>query len=117
MSPEATYVVESLATVTVFAGALWLATVGLRRVGATREGGPLEILARRSLDTRRSIWLVRVGKRVLVVGGSEGGLTRLGSTSLEAIQGELAQKGPAPRGFGAVLRSLRGGDATKNDGP
>lgn len=117
MSPEATYVVESLATVTVFAGALWLATWGLRRVGATKEGGPLEILARRSLDTRRSIWLVRVGKRVLVVGAADGGLTRLGSTSLEALEGELSPKDPPPRGFGAILRGLRGGDPTKPDGP
>ncbi len=104
MSPEATYVLESLATVTVFAGALYLATVGLRRIGATSTaGGPLEILARRPLDARRAIYLVRVGRRVLVVGASDGGLTRLGSTSLDSVRAELAEEATAPRGFSAVL--------------
>lgn len=104
MSPEATYVLESLATVTVFAGALYLATMGLRRIGATgAEGGPLEILARKPLDARRAIYLVRVGRRVLVVGASDGGLTRLGSTSLDSIRAELAQEAPRPKGFAAAL--------------
>jgi len=90
MSPEVTYVVESLATIAVFGGALWVATWGVRRLTGPAGRGPLEILARQPLDARRAIYLVRVGKRVLIVGASEGALTRLGSTSLEAIQDELA---------------------------
>lgn len=96
MSPEATYVVESLATIAVFGAVLVVATWGLRRVAGGRARGPLEILARQPLDARRSIFLVRVGKRVLVVGAADGALTRLGSTSLEAVRAELDESSARP---------------------
>jgi flagellar biogenesis protein FliO len=102
MSPEATYVIESLATIAVFGGALYVATWGLRRLTGPRTGGPLEVLARQPLDSRRSVYLVRVGKRVLIVGAGEGALTRLGSTSLASIEGELAKDPPA-KSFREVL--------------
>ena len=89
MSPEATYVLESLATIAVFGGALYAATWGVRRLSGPRGRGPLEVLAKQPLDGRRAIFLVRVGKRVLIVGSSDGALTRLGSTSLAAIEAEL----------------------------
>lgn len=109
MSPEATYVLESLATVAVFGGALWVATWGLRRLQGERGRGPLEILARQPLDARRAIYLVRVGKRVLVVGATDGALTRLGSTSYEAIRDELAPPpDPAKSSFGNVLTRALG---------
>ena len=96
MSPEVTYVVESLATIAVFGGALWVATWGLRRLAGDRAQGPLEILSRQPLDARRAIYLVRVGKRVLIVGATDGALTRLGSTSLESLQAELAAANVEP---------------------
>lgn len=96
MSPEATYVLESLGTIAVFGGALYLATWGLRRIGAGRARGPLEVLARQPLDGRRAVYLIRVGKRVLIVGASESSLTRLGSTSLESIEKELSIDAPPP---------------------
>ena len=85
MSPEATYVLQSLGTVAVFGVALWGVTWGLRRIGATSSNGPLQVLARQPLDGRRAIYLVRVGKRVLVVGAGDGALTRLGATTIEAL--------------------------------
>jgi flagellar biogenesis protein FliO len=108
VSPEATYVLQSLATVALFGGALWVALRGLRRVGASPRNGPLEILARQPLDGRRAIYLVRVGKRVLVVGATDGSLTRLASTSLESL--ELDTKTPEPpRGrFAEVLGRVLG---------
>ncbi len=111
MSPEATYVLESLGTVAVFGGALWAAAWGLRRLGLPRGGGPLQVLARQPLDGRRAIYLVRVGKRVLVVGAGDGALTRLGSTSMEALG--LPENPPAsPAPFRDVLaRVLRGKSA------
>jgi flagellar biogenesis protein FliO len=93
MSPEATYVVESLFTVALFGGALYVALWGLRKVQGGGPRGPLEVLARQPLDGRRAIYLVRVGKRVLVVGATDGALTKLGSTSLESIQRELPATG------------------------
>lgn len=116
MSPEVTYVLESLGTIAVFGGALWLATVGLRRLSGERPRGPLEILARQQLDGRRAIYLVRVGQRVLVVGASDGALTRLGSTTLDAVRGELAAgaDGPPPRrGFRDALARALGRDKTR----
>lgn len=91
MSPEATYVLESLATVAVFGGALVLATWGIRKIGLSGVAGSkaIEVIARQPLDARRAIYLVRVGKRVLVVGASDGALTRLGSTSVEALGVDL----------------------------
>ncbi|MGZ3475300.1 MAG: hypothetical protein ACXWUG_14180, partial [Polyangiales bacterium] len=62
MSPEATYVVESLFTVALFGGALYAALWGLRRVQGGGPRGPLEVIARQPLDGRRAIYLVRVGK-------------------------------------------------------
>lgn len=102
MSPEATYVLESLGTIAVFGGALYVATWGLRRLSGQRAGGPLEILARQPLDGRRAVYLVRVGKRVLIIGATDGALTRLGSTSLDAIEGELPSA-PASSSFREVL--------------
>lgn len=117
MSPEATYVLESLATIAVFGGALYVATWGLRRISGARGRGPLEILARQPLDGRRAVYLVRVGKRVLIVGASDGALTRLGSTSLESIEKELAENAPPPTSFRDTLaRALsRGGGGRRKD--
>jgi flagellar protein FliO/FliZ len=107
MSPEATYVVESLITVTLFGGALYGASWALRRVQGGSSRGPLEVIARRPLDGRRAIYLVRVGKRVLVVGATDGALTKLGSTSLEAIKADLPEATVAPKGFrDALARAL-----------
>ncbi len=119
MSPELTYVVESLGTVVLFGGALWIALWGVRRMGVSTSGGALEVLARKPLDGRRAIYLVRVGKRVLIVGATDTALTRLGSTSVEALATEnvdtekaelKAEHAPArARGFrDALSRVLRG---------
>src|SRR6185436_5900515 len=109
MSPEVTYVLQSLGTVVVFGGALYLAAWGIRRMGVSARGGPLEILARQPLDGRRAIYLVRVGKRVLVVGATDGALTRLASTSLESLKlDEASKEAPPPSRFAEVLsRMLR----------
>jgi flagellar biogenesis protein FliO len=115
MSPELTYVLQSLGTVAVFGGVAWGAMAGLRRIGVQPARGPIEVLARAPLDGRRAIYLVRVGKRrVLVVGAGESGLTRLGSTTtdeLEVAEGALDAVRPS-RSFrdalSKVLRPVRG---------
>ena len=91
-----TYVLESLGTVAVFGAAAYGAVWGLRRVVAPGPRGPLQVVARQPLDGRRAIYLVRVGKRVLIVGAGDGALTRLGTTTLAAL--ELPADAPsAPR--------------------
>ena len=116
MSPEATYLLQSLGTVAVFGGVAWLATAGLRRLGVSPARGPLQVVARAPLDGRRAIYLVRVGKkRVLVVGAGDSGLSRLGSLSVDELELEAepgALEGAAPRrsfaqALGRVLRPVR----------
>ena len=106
MSPEATYVVQSLFTVALFGGALYGALWGLRRVQGAPARGPLEVIARQPLDGRRAIYLVRVGKRVIIVGATDGALTRLGSTSLDSIERELPAKAPATSFRDVLSRAL-----------
>src|SRR5215471_16316501 len=81
MSPLGAYIVESFVTLV---GVLVLAAVvlyGARRLGLGRPEGPLELLGRLPLDTRRAVYLVKVGKVVYVVGASEAGLVRLGEVA------------------------------------
>lgn len=49
----------------------------LGRRAPQKGDGPLELLAHLPLEGRRRIYLVRAGKRVVVVGSSEGGLSSL----------------------------------------
>jgi flagellar biogenesis protein FliO len=81
VSPVSAYIVESFVTL---AGVVLLAILvlyGARRFGFGRTQGPLELLGRLPLDARRTVYLVKVGKLVYVVGASEGGLVRLGEVT------------------------------------
>jgi flagellar biogenesis protein FliO len=138
MSPEVTYLLQSLGTVAAFGGVAWLAMAGLRRLGVSPARGPLEVVARAPLDGKRAIYLVRVGKkRVLVVGAGDSGLSRLGSLSIDELElapvqehpeaSERSREGDVERGgggslprrsfaqaLGRVLRPVRGD--SKRDG-
>jgi flagellar protein FliO/FliZ len=103
MSPLAAYVVESLVTLL---GVLVLAVVvlyGARRLGVGRPTGPLELVGRLPLEGRRSIYLVKVGGLVYVLGASEAGLVRLG----ELPATEIPSKGADPLALnGAFARAV-----------
>jgi flagellar protein FliO/FliZ len=106
MSPVVAYIVETLVTLTGILALAVLVLYGGRRLGLGRPTGPLELLGRLPLDTRRAVYLVRVGKLVYVVGASEGGLTRLGELDADALP-----PGAPPAGgksFAAILaRAIR----------
>ncbi len=69
------------------AGGWWLGTAGIalalalfggislasRRYGPQREGGPLRVVGRTSLSPKQTVYLLRVGDRVLIVGAGPGG--------------------------------------------
>lgn len=95
MSPEVTYILQSLGTVFAFGGAVWLATWGLRRIGPKHQGS-IEILARQPLEHRRAIYIVRIGKKILVVGATDGGLTRLASIRPDEFNVEQPSNLPNP---------------------
>lgn len=77
MSSLITYLLQVCLMLLVF-GAIAAALVRFGRRPAEQRSGPLELVARLRLEGRRGIYLVRAGRRVLVVGSSEAGLTRLG---------------------------------------
>jgi flagellar biogenesis protein FliO len=105
VSPLGRYVVETLVMLLgVAALAVFVLVLG-RRIGIGRAQGPLELVGRLPLDARRAVYLVRVGKRVLILGASEGGLRKLG----EAASGEIdLSASRPPQSFGDVLKQLRG---------
>src|SRR4051812_17454746 len=101
MSPLATYLVETIVTLVGVVALAVLILYGGRRLGLGRPTGPLELLGRLPLDTRRAVYLVRAGKTVYVVGASEGGLTRLGELSAEGFPSERSSP-PTALGEGLV---------------
>lgn len=89
-------------------GAIAFALVRLGRRGLTQKQGPLELVARMPLEGRRSVYLLRAGKRVLVVGSSESGLSSLGTLDAAELD-ERRESSPtlldldeAPRGVSAA---------------
>jgi flagellar biogenesis protein FliO len=81
MSPLAHYVLETLVTLLAIVALAVLVLLGARRAGMGRSAGPLELVGRLPLDGRRTVYLVRVGAIVYVVGASEAGIAKLGEVS------------------------------------
>lgn len=110
MSPLATYLIETAVTLVAIVTLAALVLYGARRFGVGRPAGPLRLVGRLPLDGRRAIYLVRVEKRVFVLGASEAGLHKLGE--LEGEHAELdASESPA---FREVLARVVG--KRKQDG-
>jgi flagellar biogenesis protein FliO len=104
------YVIESIALLSIIAVLAVLVTLGARRAGVGRALGPVELLARLPLEARRSVYVVRVVDRILILGASEAGLIKLG----ELEKGAVAASGAAPRPtFASLLEGVwRGGERT-----
>jgi flagellar protein FliO/FliZ len=95
----------SLAAVCILAWVVlrWGAKRGL---GALGQGKRIKVIEKVPLDARRSLYLVEVGGKVLLVGSGESGalslLTELDPTTLP----ELPE--PKPQSFADVLKRLAG---------
>jgi flagellar biogenesis protein FliO len=117
MSPLAAYIVESLVTLVGIVVLAIVVLYGARRLGVGRTQGPLQLLGRLPLDGRRTVYLVKVGNLVYVVGASEGGLVRLGEVKegdLEATAGVVPIRG----GFAQALAQVtRGSSRAPPDDP
>ena len=85
MSPVASYVVQTVVTLLGVAALAVVILYGARRAGVGRAAGPLEIVGRLPLDGRRTVFLVRVGTTIYVVGSSDAGLVKLGETTEAAL--------------------------------
>lgn len=106
MSAYASYIVETFVTLLAVCGIAFVVLYGARRLGVGRPRGPVQLLGHLPLEARRSVYLVKVGSQVLVVGASEAGLVRLG----EVAPGELAEGDvvAAPPPFADVLAKVLG---------
>lgn len=85
MGPTASYLVETFVTLVVVCGLAFVVLYGARRLGVGRPRGPIEIVGQLPLEARRSIYLVRIGGQVLVVGASEAGFTKLGEIGVNDL--------------------------------
>jgi flagellar protein FliO/FliZ len=107
-SPIGDYLVESLVAlfVIVALGALLVYAARRTGLGFARGLGSIELLARVPLEPRRSIYVVRVVDQVLILGASEGGITKLGELPESAI---AALRAPQPSaGFAEALKTALG---------
>lgn len=103
------YLLESALVLLVVVGLGWLVSFLARRAGVARSTGSLELLARLPLEARRAVYVVRVLDQVLILGGSEQGLSKLGELPEDALA--QFRKAPQASSWAALLgaRWGRGG--------
>jgi flagellar protein FliO/FliZ len=102
------YLIETSITLAAVCALALVVLWGARRLGVGRPSGPIELCGHLPLDARRSIYLVRVGAQVFIVGVGEGGFTKLGELAASEVP---HHEGAAARGarFSEVLaRALKG---------
>ena len=104
------YLIETSITLAAVCALALVVLWGARRLGVGRPSGPIELCGHLPLDARRSIYLVRVGEQVFIVGVGEGGFTKLG----ELAASEVPRGAPAAGSpFADVLaRALKGSPKT-----
>lgn len=97
MSPVASYIVQTVVTLVGVAALAVLLLYGARRAGVGRPSGPLEVVGRLPLDGRRTVYLVRVGRTIYVVGSSDAGLVKLGETTEGLLHSDPAESTGSPK--------------------
>ena len=101
MGSYAGYLVETFVTLVVVCGVAFAVLYGARRLGIGRKEGPIELVGHLPLDARRGVYLVQIGAQVIVVGVSEGGMTKLA----EMPASDLPPREPRePPSFAAIFR-------------
>lgn len=88
----------SLALLIVCVAAWWLVRYAARRgmLGASARGRHMTVIERVALDPRRALHLVRVGKRVLVLGASDEGLRTLAELAADELELDERETDAAP---------------------
>jgi flagellar biosynthetic protein FliO len=84
----------------------------LGRRGQPSNIGALRVLARQSLDQKRSLFVIEAAQRCFLVGAGEGAMTLLAELDKAAVQRDLALAAPQPgsmsRRFADVLVKVLG---------
>lgn len=91
--------IETFVTLAVVCGIALVVLYFAKRAGVARAFGGAELVGQLPLEPRRAVYLVRLGDKVLVIGASEAGLTKLGEVSAA----DLPPGKPAPLRFGDVM--------------
>jgi len=112
MGSYAGYLLETFFTLVVVCALAVAVLWGARRFGIGRATGSIKLVGQLPLDARRAIYLVKIGEQVIVVGASEGGLTKLGEMPASEVPREIEK---APLKFSEVLARVRG-DKAKEEG-
>lgn len=111
MSAYGGYIVQTFVTLLAVCAIAFAVLYGARRLGLGRPRGPISLVGQLPLDARRSVYLVKVGEVVLVVGASEAGFTKLGELPASSVPDELGAA-PATPSFAELLaRAKRPKDA------
>jgi flagellar protein FliO/FliZ len=105
---------ETFTTLLVVCALAFVVLWGARRLGVGGQLGAAQLVGRLPLDARRAIYLVKVGPKVLVVGASEAGLTKLGEMAATELPPEPTR--PASP-FAALLARSMGSKAGPTDPP
>jgi flagellar biogenesis protein FliO len=100
------YIAETFVTLLLVCLVAVAVLYGARRFGIGRARGPIDLVGQLPLDARRAIYLVRVGKQVLVVGASEAGLSRLGEVDASSLPADAPKENGIA--FKDVLARFRG---------
>ncbi|MFO0664864.1 MAG: flagellar biosynthetic protein FliO [Polyangiaceae bacterium] len=121
MTNYGSYLLETFLMLVCVCGAAWAILFGARKLGFGRAKGPISMLGQLPLDARRSVFLVQVGPKVLVVGASEAGLTKLSELEASELSTQAQSSGgakdasPAGAAFKDVLAKLTNEPASKDD--
>jgi flagellar biogenesis protein FliO len=109
MPGYATYLVETIVTLLLVCVVAVAVLYGARKLGLGRASGPIALLGQLPLDARRSVYLVGIGQKVIVVGVAEGGMVKLAELGASEVPAAAARSTEA-RSFSEILDSLRGRD-------
>lgn len=111
MGPYASYIVQTLVTLIAVCALSYAILYGARRLGVGRPRGPIDLVGMLPLEARRSIYLVRVGSQVIVVGASEAGFSKLGELPSADLPELLVRASGRPGAdFAGVLAKVLGKD-------
>ena len=109
---------QTLLALAVVIGLIFLVRWIMRRLGGagrvSLKSGPVEVLARKSLSPRHHLYLLRMGKRLLLVGAGPEGMSRLAEVTDPAEAAQLLEGGKGPLTGGPDDSKARAGSAIRD---